>query len=278
MRNEQEMADLILRYAEADDNIRAVILNGSRANPNAPRDKYQDYDIIYVVRDMAPMINDESWIDHFGRRLMLQRPEAMRDPSGETRFAWLMLFEDYNRIDLSIIPQSHPELYLAESQTIILLDKDGVLPAIQASDRDFWVKAPDTLYYFSCCNNFWWCMQNVAKGLARGETPYAMDMYNGVIREELDLMLSWYVAMLHGFEVSIGKGGKYFGRYLPKAIYKEYLATYACASHADIWRAADAACTLFEHISADVAGHFGFDFNHDDPANMRKYLDFCREE
>ena len=31
MRSEKEMYDLILGYANADENIRAVILNGSRA-------------------------------------------------------------------------------------------------------------------------------------------------------------------------------------------------------------------------------------------------------
>ena len=51
MRSEKEMYDLILGFARADERVRGVILNGSRANPNAPRDKYQDYDIVYVVRD-----------------------------------------------------------------------------------------------------------------------------------------------------------------------------------------------------------------------------------
>jgi hypothetical protein len=39
MRNEKEMLDLILDFANEDERIRAVILNGSLANPNAPRDK-----------------------------------------------------------------------------------------------------------------------------------------------------------------------------------------------------------------------------------------------
>ena len=38
MRSEKEMYDLILGYANADENIRAVILNGSRANPNRKPD------------------------------------------------------------------------------------------------------------------------------------------------------------------------------------------------------------------------------------------------
>ena len=37
MRSEQEMLDLIINTARDDERIRAAILNGSRANPNAPR-------------------------------------------------------------------------------------------------------------------------------------------------------------------------------------------------------------------------------------------------
>ncbi len=34
MRSEQEMFELIINTARNDDRIRAVIMNGSRANPN----------------------------------------------------------------------------------------------------------------------------------------------------------------------------------------------------------------------------------------------------
>ena len=54
MRSEKEMYDLILGYANADENIRAVILNGSRANPNRKPDPFNDFDIVYLVRDLTP--------------------------------------------------------------------------------------------------------------------------------------------------------------------------------------------------------------------------------
>jgi len=49
MRTEAEMMDLIINTAKNDERIRAVILNGSRANDYIPSDQYQDYDIIYFV-------------------------------------------------------------------------------------------------------------------------------------------------------------------------------------------------------------------------------------
>ncbi len=54
MRSEREMLDLILETATADDRVRVVIMNGSRANPNAPRDIFQDFDIVYLVTELAP--------------------------------------------------------------------------------------------------------------------------------------------------------------------------------------------------------------------------------
>jgi aminoglycoside 6-adenylyltransferase len=46
MRTKQAMLDPIVTTAERDDRIRAVIMNGSRANPHAPRDCFQNFDIV----------------------------------------------------------------------------------------------------------------------------------------------------------------------------------------------------------------------------------------
>jgi len=42
MRTEKEMLDLILGVANRDSRIRAVYMNGSRANPNVKKDIFQD--------------------------------------------------------------------------------------------------------------------------------------------------------------------------------------------------------------------------------------------
>ena len=100
MRSEKEMFDLILDVARRDERIRAVILNGSRANPNAPRDIFQDYDIVYVVTELASFKQDPDWIDCFGERMILQLPDEMLDPppGDEEGYAYLMQFADGSRI------------------------------------------------------------------------------------------------------------------------------------------------------------------------------------
>ena len=65
MRTEEQMMKLILDTAKEDERILAVYMNGSRTNPNAPKDIFQDYDIIYVVTET----------ERFGERLFMQYPE-----------------------------------------------------------------------------------------------------------------------------------------------------------------------------------------------------------
>jgi aminoglycoside 6-adenylyltransferase len=84
MRTEKQMYDLILATAKADDRIRAVILNGSRANPNAKRDILQDFDIVFVVTDIGSFLRDPHWIDHFGKPMIMQLPDKMDYPIGKS--------------------------------------------------------------------------------------------------------------------------------------------------------------------------------------------------
>lgn len=248
-------------------------MNGSRTNPNAPKDAYQDYDIVYVVDEFDTFTVDNSWIDIFGDRLMLQMPEAMRYPSGEGHFNWMMLFTDGNRLDLTLIPIQKLELIGNDSLSISLLDKDGILPPFpNASDKDYLIKQPSELFYMSCCNNFWWCLQNVAKGIARNELPYAMLMYHNVVREELHDMISWYIGIITDFKVSSGKMGKYFKRYLPSDIYEQYLSTYSESNPNSMWGAITNTCELFSTIALQVAEYFSYEYNKHDEDNMRLYI------
>ena len=133
MRTEQEMFDLILSFARQDERVRVVTMNGSRANPKAPRDTFQDFDVVFAVTEMDSFLADDAWLDYFGKRIIMQKPEGMElfPPDGKNRFSYLMLFEDGNRIDLNLMPLEELEHYLKEDSMLrVLLDKDGRVPAL----------------------------------------------------------------------------------------------------------------------------------------------------
>lgn len=127
MRTEKEMYDLIISIAQSDERIRAVYLNGSRTNPNVPKDIFQDYDVVYVVTETKPFIVDKDWINQFGEILFMQFPDEHPDyPSDKDDFyGWLMQFTDGNRIDLHVESINHARAnILNDSLCKIILDKD----------------------------------------------------------------------------------------------------------------------------------------------------------
>ena len=71
-------------------------MEGSRTNIHAPRDEFQDYDISFLVTDMASFQQSDNWLDAFGPRIILQKPEAMElfAPELGNWFSYLMLFRD----------------------------------------------------------------------------------------------------------------------------------------------------------------------------------------
>ena len=105
MRTEQEMLERILHFAQEREDIKAVYMNGSRANPKAPKDILQDFDIVYVVESTAPYIQDKSWIPFFGEIAVMQEPDDKdfwdNNSSPEKQYAYLLQFKDGNRIDLT---------------------------------------------------------------------------------------------------------------------------------------------------------------------------------
>jgi len=266
--------------AKADERIRAVLLVGSRANPAVPKDNYQDYDIIYFVEDIVPFYNNPKWVEeHFGKPMIMQMPETMRNPVGDGSFNYMMIYPDGVRIDLSFKLKK----YIDDGEpAVILLDKDngsGFLPHLLVPNDKYWhIKPPSPLYFYSCCNNFWWCLNNVAKGIARDELPYVMHMLNVVVRSELHDMINYYIGVQHGFNLSTGKGGKYFKKYLPQEIYAQYEATYSGSNYTDIWAAIDAMCNLFHTLALTVAEHFNFTYRQEEEDGIREYLRLVKEQ
>ncbi|MBM7097708.1 aminoglycoside 6-adenylyltransferase [Bacillus sp. H-16] len=284
MRKEQEMLDVILTVAKEDERIRAVYMNGSRTNPNVPKDTFQDYDIVYVVTETMSFIQDEEWISVFGDLLMIQEPDKNdkllgMDVNLNRSYCYLMLFKDGNRIDLHIQTEEvMREEYGQDSLTIPLLDKDAVLPAIpESTDVDYHVTRPEKARFDGACNEFWWCMQNVGKGLWRDELPYAKGMFEQVVRRPLDQIVSWWISMQQDFVMSPGKMGKYFKTYLPEHYWDLYKKTYAGPGVEESWEAVFAACELFRTLAREVAENLSYEYPEEDDRNMTVYLERVRE-
>ena len=268
------MMDKILTVAKSDTRIRAVSMEGSRANASSPVDIYMDYDISYYVADIEPFYNNPLWvIEKFGEPLIMQMPQAMRCPDEGRHFNYMMIYPDSSRLDLTFKPEKHVD---DGEPYVILLDKDdgaGFVPTFsRTTDEAFHIKPPTALEYYSCCNNFWWCLNNVAKGIARDELSYVMFMLNSIVREELHFMMSWHIGVKHGFDLSVGKEGKYFKLYMDAEHYERYKVTYSCADYEHIWASVNEMCDLFHDLAIKVGLAFGFTYRQYEEDGIRQYF------
>ncbi len=277
MRSEKEMLDLIITVANNDTRIRAAYLEGSRANPNAPKDIFQDYDVVYVVTETRSFREDKDWINQFGERLYMQYPEEnIYYPSDvENCYGWLIQFTDGNRLDLHVktLENAHNSLELYK----LLSDKDNTMPQKQlVSDERYWVKKPMPEQFYCTCNEFWWCLNNVAKGLWRNEIPYVMDMINFQIRPMLRRLLEWKIGVDNNFSVNVGKSAKYMDKYLSKEIYEQYFQSYCIAQINAVWNAVFVMCDLFQKISLELSEKLNFQYDLTEARNSKSYLEHIK--
>lgn len=284
MRSEQQMYDLILGYARDHDDIRAVILNGSRANPARIPDPFNDFDIVYLVRDVASYkdrpIDKEYGEALFGDMLVCQRTDEneLFNEHFPEFVCWLMQFSDGNRIDLTIADIKNYHGYCFDDRlSVVLLDKDGVLPQLPPpNESTHYLTPPTAQLFFECRTEFWWVAPYVSKGLWRGQLLYAYE-HVGFIRNMLQQMLKWYVGAQHGFDRSVGKKGDRLKELLPEDIWIEYLSTFSRCEEDDIWCALFAAAQLFTKVSKLVAEQFGYTIDDDYDRRVTAFMQYTHD-
>ena len=254
MRTETEMLDMILQTAKTLQ-VKAVAMSGSRTDTKAPKDAFQDYDVVYVVDDLDNLTSDLSWLDQFGTRIIEQH-----NVLGNRRL-YLMLFEDGNRIDLTLCPTEYIQEWVdSEAGFTVLEDKKGLFEPYFPSPQRFWTSPASAIDFEKACNEFWWVSAYVVKGICRKQAIYATDHLYGICQQELLKVLAWRVAADKG-TIDIGKNYKYLFNYLPAEKEKEFSNLLDFSSLDKITQSLYATMELFHQEAQILAQKMGFDYD-----------------
>lgn len=275
MRNEKQVIDELLGFAKNNDKVRAVILNGSRVNPNAPKDIFRDYDVVFAVTDPEHFLKDQSWIRNLGELIVMQQNDCFE--GGAKWYIFLMLFKDGIRIDLSFFPVEHIEMQYRDSLKLLLLDKDNIIDTFSEPNDSCYVPAkPGQKEYDKTVNEFWWCSTNIAKGIWRDELTYTKYMFDVVVRDAMLKLVFWYIGVNYDWKVNPGKCGKWFKNYLPAELWQSLVKAYAGYDYEDIWDSLFEACRLTRIMGMKVADSLGFVYPVKDDVKVTEYLDKVR--
>lgn len=266
MRTETEMMNLILQMAESLK-VDAVALSGSRTNDHAPKDEFQDYDVVYLVDNLENLISDLSWLDQFGKRIIEQEVGL-----GQRRL-YLMLFEDGNRIDLTLCPKEHIQEWVdSEAGFNVLEDPEHLFEPYSQNLERYWTSPATETDFKNSCNEFWWVSSYVVKGICRNQLIYATDHLYGICQQEFLKILAWQVASDRG-KVDIGKNYKYLFNYLPAEKEKQFSSLLDFSNSDKIIQSLFATMQLFHKEAQSLAQKMGFDYDKEVAEKMIEYAE-----
>lgn len=266
MRTEIEMLDVILQTAKTLQ-VKAVAMSGSRTCPKALNDEFQDYDVVYIVDDFDNLTSDLSWLNQFGKRIIEQ------EVSLGNRRLYLMLFEDGNRIDLTLCPKEHIQEWVdSEAGFTILEDEKGLFESYSPSPKRFWIHPATETDFKNSCNEFWWVSAYVVKGICRHQVIYATDHLYGICQQELLKVLAWQVASDRG-AVDIGKNYKNLFNYLPAEKEKEFSDLLDFSSIEKLTQSLYATMKHFHQEAQYLAQKMGFDYDKEVAEKMIEYAE-----
>ena len=265
-RSEAQMLRLILQVAE-NIQVEAVAMSGSRTDTKAPKDEFQDYDVVYVVDDLDNLTSDLAWLDQFGTRIIEQH-----NLLGNRRL-YLMLFEDGNRIDLTLCPKDQIQEWVEnEADFTVLEDPKGLFESYSPRPERFWIHPASEMDFEKTCNEFWWVSAYVVKGICRKQVIYATDHLYGICQQELLKILAWQVARDRG-AVDIGKNYKHLFNYLPSEKEKEFSNLLDFSSLDKIIQSLLATMQIFHQEAQSLSQKMGFDYDREVAEKMIGYAE-----
>ncbi|HEU5100228.1 MAG TPA: aminoglycoside 6-adenylyltransferase [Roseiflexaceae bacterium] len=274
----------LIEWAAARDSVRAMLLTSTRAVPGASVDALSDYDVILIVRDIHPFVDDRAWLNAFGEVLVVYWDQVHPDPLfGIERCGNVTQYADGLKIDFGLwpiglfeqivaAPEPDPEL---DAGYRVLLDKDGLAAGLAAPTFMAYVPKPPTLAeYQTHINDFLTDAPYVAKCLWRDELlPAKWCLDYDMKHVYLLRLLEWHMAMDHGWSVPTGALGKGLKKRLPAEIWTQVEQSFAGGGLADNWEALARTMALFRQVAIEVGARLGYAYPEDLYQRVSAYVE-----
>jgi aminoglycoside 6-adenylyltransferase len=283
MKDNHDVIQQLIRWAELQDSVRAMLLTSTRAIPNATVDSFSDYDIVLVVKNIRPFFEDRSWLADFGEVLVVYCDPIYSDPDyGIEKFANVIQYTDGLKIDFTLWPvELLQKITQAPALTAeldagyrVLLDKDGLTKGMQPPTYTAYIPVPPTNeLYQRTIEEFFSDAPYVAKCLWRDEllpTKWCLDydMKHVYLRP----MLEWRMELDHNWSMATGALSKGLKKRLPAKTWSLLEGTYAGASIADNWEALFRTMALFRQVAIEVGESLGYSYPYDLDQRVTAYV------
>lgn len=243
-------------WAGEREDVKALLVVGSQARRDTPADRWSDLDLIILLDDPQPYLEDASWVEEAGVPL-LSFLEATSDGHWERR----VLYETGEDVDYVLFPVAALErLERSEDATAlvrrgyrVLLDRVGLaerlerIAAAPAPER-----RPTDHELRELASDFWYHALWTAKRLRRGEVFIAKECLDGSLKDRLVTLLGWHARAIEP-TADTWRGGRFLERWADPGALVALERAYARYDLRDVARALWETIDLWQGIEEETA-------------------------
>lgn len=246
-------------WAESEDNVRAVVIVGSRARADHPADEWADLDVVVLARDPQPLWAGAAWLAAIGEPWL-----TFIEPTPDRRtYERRVLFAP--GLDVDFVPVAVASLVdvlergIAEALMLlqrgarILVDKDGLAQrALDAVRPAAPPPLPSEAEYLNLANDFWYHTVWAAKHLRRGDLWVGKFCADNYLKDLLLRMIEWHARATRA-TTDTWMLGRFMDEWAdPRAVaaLKDVFARY---DEEEIWRALEATMEVFRWLALETA-------------------------
>ena len=236
MRDLDKELQRVITFAEENDNIRGLVLQGSYVNDNAPKDYFSDLDPLFYVVDVDAFLKDSKWKEYFGKPISFFHDD-WDTHDGLKSYTRLTIYSDGFKMDFGFSDVKLAKYANEMPLYKVYLDKDNIIPVPQVTDDSkFFGKKPSNQEYQDILRDFFFDSSYVVKTIYRDEIMFNQYMQN-ILHKKIQKLVEWYIGCKNDFSVNTGSFGRYMKRYLSDKEYQMIKDTYSGPDYEETKRA-----------------------------------------
>jgi aminoglycoside 6-adenylyltransferase len=260
MNSYDTIMEKLVSFANESELIQAMILFGSRAREKNVADKYSDYDIIFLVKDVNYFLNTDQWLNQIEKYyISFQEPTAAY---GQER---RVFFSDAMDMDFLFYDAEKSERLAADNTIqsffsrgfMMLVDKIDFKGAIERNKPSEPTKEIKTVFtekeFINLTNTFWFHSIWAVKKILRGEIWSAKSCVDGYMKDLLRQLLECYSKALYSENFDVWHDGRFFDNWVDDNIKQQLKISYGTYDAADILRALTNTMSIFSEVSRKTA-------------------------
>jgi aminoglycoside 6-adenylyltransferase len=269
-------------WAQNRQDIKALLLVGSRARTDRPADIWSDYDIIMIVDDPETYIQNSSWLNELGNVVLSFIEKCVIGDSFEHR----VLFDNGQDVDFiieSAQAASSTSLSWCNPHVVdvykrgyqVLFDNIGISSALEklTSGAPLAYTPPPPESFTNVINDFFYHCVWTVKKLMRGELWTAKHCLNGYLQKNCLLkMIEWHARAQQPRNLDTWFSGRFMEKWTDKKIIARLHKLDACYDARHIIRALYEIIDLFNELAFKTAALLHHTYEHKKAEWIRKWI------